>query len=52
VTEGLADSDRVIVSGTQSARPESQVNAVPYGAPDDATASTGGSPSTAAPARQ
>jgi membrane fusion protein (multidrug efflux system) len=52
VTEGLADSDRVIVSGTQSARPESQVNAVPYGAPDDATASTGGAPSAAAPARQ
>jgi membrane fusion protein, multidrug efflux system len=52
VTAGLADSDRVIVSGTQSARPESQVNAVPYGAPDDATASTGGSPPAAAPAHQ
>src|SRR3984893_13773593 len=36
VTQGLNDGDRVIVSGTQSARPESLVKAVPYVAPDGA----------------
>lgn len=30
VTDGLADGDRVIVSGTQNARPDSLVTAVPY----------------------
>jgi membrane fusion protein (multidrug efflux system) len=34
VSQGLNDGDRVIVSGTQSARPESLVKAVPYVAPD------------------
>jgi membrane fusion protein (multidrug efflux system) len=41
VTSGLSDGDRVIVSGTQSARPDSLVNAVPY-------VSTDGSPAAAA----
>jgi membrane fusion protein (multidrug efflux system) len=41
VTGGLSDGDRVIVSGTQSARPDSLVNAVPY-------VSTDGSPAAAA----
>jgi membrane fusion protein (multidrug efflux system) len=31
VTEGLSDGDRVIVSGTQNARPGATVAAVPYG---------------------
>ena len=30
VTDGLTDGDRIIVSGTQNARPGSQVPAVPY----------------------
>jgi membrane fusion protein (multidrug efflux system) len=34
VPEGLNDGDRVIVSGTQNARPESVVNAVAYASPD------------------
>ena len=41
VTEGLADGDRVIVSGTQSARPGSTVAAVPAtAAPADAPPAT------------
>ena len=41
VTEGLADGDRVIVSGTQSARPGSTVAAVPAtAAPADAPPET------------
>ena len=41
VTEGLADGDRVIVSGTQSARPGSSVAAVPAtAAPADAPPAT------------
>jgi membrane fusion protein (multidrug efflux system) len=38
VTKGLTDGDRVIVSGTQNARPESLVNAVPYVSPDSSPA--------------
>jgi membrane fusion protein (multidrug efflux system) len=34
VSQGLNDGDRVIVSGTQSARPEALVKAVPYVAPE------------------
>jgi membrane fusion protein (multidrug efflux system) len=34
VPKGLNDGDRVIVSGTQNARPESLVKAVPYASPD------------------
>jgi membrane fusion protein (multidrug efflux system) len=44
VTGGLNDGDRIIVSGTQSARPDSLVNAVPYVSPD--TSSTAGSPTS------
>lgn len=33
VTDGLADGDRIIVTGTQNARPDSIVNAVPYAPP-------------------
>lgn len=38
VMKGLSDGDRVIVSGTQNARPETLVNAVPYAAPDTPSA--------------
>jgi membrane fusion protein (multidrug efflux system) len=38
VTNGLSDGDRVIVSGTQNARPDALVNAVPYTSPDTAPA--------------
>lgn len=38
VTGGLTDGDRVIVTGTQSARPDSLVNAVPYVTPDPSPA--------------
>jgi membrane fusion protein (multidrug efflux system) len=38
VPKGLSDGDRVIVSGTQSARPEALVNAVPYASADDSSA--------------
>ena len=38
VTSGLKEGDRVIVSGTQAARPESLVNSVPYVSPDDSQA--------------
>ena len=50
VTQGLADGDRVIVSGTQSARPDTLVNAVPYTSPDSSSAeATAGSPLKPAP---
>ena len=42
VPNGLNDGDRVIVSGTQSARPESLVNAVPYASQDGAAAAISG----------
>jgi membrane fusion protein (multidrug efflux system) len=38
VTSGLNEGDRVIVTGTQSARPDSLVNAVPYVAPETSSA--------------
>ncbi len=38
VTSGLRESDRVIVSGTQNARPDSLVSAVPYVSPDSSSA--------------
>jgi membrane fusion protein (multidrug efflux system) len=38
VPKGLGDGDRVIVSGTQSARPDSLVNAVPYSSADGSSA--------------
>jgi len=38
IPQGLNDGDRVIVSGTQNARPESLVNAVPYVSPDGSPA--------------
>jgi len=38
VTQGLADGDRVVVSGTQSARPGASVAAVPYARPGEAAA--------------
>ncbi|HEV7444093.1 MAG TPA: efflux RND transporter periplasmic adaptor subunit [Steroidobacteraceae bacterium] len=38
VPKGLDDGDRVIVSGTQSARPDSLVNAVPYSSADGSSA--------------
>jgi membrane fusion protein, multidrug efflux system len=47
VTQGLLDGDRVIVSGTQNARPETLVNAVPYVSPDGSPAEA----SNAAPTR-
>jgi membrane fusion protein (multidrug efflux system) len=34
VTNGLSEGNRVIVSGTQNARPDALVNAVPYASPD------------------
>jgi membrane fusion protein (multidrug efflux system) len=43
VTGGLTDADSVIVTGTQNAKPEAPVNAVPYSSPDDAT-SAGNNP--------
>jgi membrane fusion protein (multidrug efflux system) len=46
VPEGLNDGDRVIVSGTQNARPESVVNAVAYTSSDDSPPAVS---STAAP---
>jgi membrane fusion protein (multidrug efflux system) len=50
VSKGLNDGDRIIVSGTQSARPESLVNAVPYVAPDapPAAASSVAAPTSSA----
>lgn len=51
VTKGLADGDRVIVSGTQNARPETLVNAVPYASPDGPPAEASTAPtSTSTPA--
>jgi membrane fusion protein (multidrug efflux system) len=51
VPHGLNDGDRVIVSGTQSARPESLVNVVPYASEDSSSAvsaaSSGSSPKPA-----
>jgi membrane fusion protein (multidrug efflux system) len=51
VPNGLNDGDRVIVSGTQSARPESLVNVVPYASGDNSSAasaaSSGSSPKPA-----
>src|SRR5262249_18752679 len=38
VTQGLREGDRVIVSGTQNARPESLVNAVAYVSADSSSA--------------
>lgn len=38
VTQGPSEGDRVIVSGTQNARPDSLVNAVDYVPPDNASA--------------
>jgi membrane fusion protein (multidrug efflux system) len=38
IPKGLNDGDRVIVSGTQSARPDSLVNAVPYVSADGSSA--------------
>ncbi|MFL6600338.1 MAG: efflux RND transporter periplasmic adaptor subunit [Steroidobacteraceae bacterium] len=46
VPEGLNDGDRVIVSGTQNARPETVVNAVAYASSDDSPTAVS---STAAP---
>jgi len=46
VPEGLSDGDRVIVSGTQNARPESVVTVVAYVSPDDSPPAVS---STAAP---
>jgi membrane fusion protein, multidrug efflux system len=43
VTDGLADGDRVIVSGTQSARPGATVAAVPYGSRGESAQAAGGS---------
>jgi SOS-response transcriptional repressor LexA len=40
VTAGLADGDRVIVSGTQNARPGATVAAVPAAASEDAAQTT------------
>jgi membrane fusion protein (multidrug efflux system) len=42
VTSGLREGDRVIVSGTQAARPESLVNSVPYVSPDGSQAAAAG----------
>ena len=38
VTSGLNEGDRVIVTGTQSARPDTLVNVVPYVAPETSSA--------------
>jgi membrane fusion protein (multidrug efflux system) len=46
VPSGLNDGDRVIVSGTQNARPESVVNVVAYASPEGSPAAVS---STAAP---
>ena len=46
VPKGVNDGDRVIVSGTQSARPDSLVNAVPYSSADGSSTAAS---STAAP---
>jgi membrane fusion protein, multidrug efflux system len=43
VTDGLADGDRVIVSGTQSARPGATVAAVPYSSRGESAQAAGGS---------
>jgi membrane fusion protein (multidrug efflux system) len=47
VTGGLSEGDRVIVSGTQSARPDSQVAAVPYGSADASPAAASNTPGAA-----
>jgi membrane fusion protein (multidrug efflux system) len=49
VTDGLTEGDRMILSGTQNARPGSVVAAVPYQAQGDA--SQGAAPAAAAPGR-
>jgi len=41
VTDGLADGDRVILSGTQNARPGATVAAVPYASPAAPAAAAG-----------
>ena len=41
VTDGLADGDRMIVSGTQNARPGASVAAVPYAAQAQAARDAG-----------
>jgi membrane fusion protein (multidrug efflux system) len=48
VTEGLADGDRMILSGTQNARPGASVVPVPYQEQSQAAA---GAASAAAPGR-
>jgi len=49
VTDGLTEGDRMILSGTQNARPGSVVAAVPY--PAQADASQGAAAAAAAPGR-
>jgi membrane fusion protein, multidrug efflux system len=49
VTQGLVDGDRVIVSGTQNARPETLVSAVPYVSPDGSPAEASNSTPASAP---
>jgi len=44
VTSGLAEGDRVIVSGTQNARPDATVRAVAYEAPGAASGTSGTPP--------
>jgi membrane fusion protein (multidrug efflux system) len=50
VPKGLNDGDRVIVSGTQSARPESVVNAVAYASPEEVSSAAAPAPDRAPPA--
>ncbi len=51
VTEGLADGDRVIVSGTQNARPGATVAAVPTGAQGQSAQGADGAATAGAPGR-
>src|SRR5205823_909366 len=51
VTAGLADGDRVIVSGTQNARPGATVAAVLSGSPGASARAAGGAAAAGAPGR-
>ncbi|TLY59520.1 MAG: efflux RND transporter periplasmic adaptor subunit [Gammaproteobacteria bacterium] len=51
VTAGLADGDRVIVSGTQNVRPGATVAAVLSGSPGESARAAGGAAAAGAPGR-
>ncbi len=49
VTQGLSDGDRVVVSGTQSAKPDTRVTVVPYVPPGTAAEASSGAAAKPAP---